>query len=77
MAHDDRRTFQALDHLAEMIERFGDGRLGDDLRLFTQRLHLDLESRITSARRLVPDGSGETSTATRDVASELVFLTRA
>ena len=26
-----------------MIERFGDGRLGDDLGPFTQRLHLDLE----------------------------------
>ena len=46
VTHDDRRTVQALDHLAEMVERFGDGCFGDDLRLFPQRLDLDLEARV-------------------------------
>ncbi len=54
VAHDDRRTVQALDHLAEMVKRFGDGRLGDDLGFFTQRLHLDLESRVRRHDDLMP-----------------------
>jgi hypothetical protein len=44
VAHDDRRTFEALDDVAEIVEGCGDGCVGDDLGLFAQRLHFDLES---------------------------------
>jgi len=33
VAHDDRRTVEALDDLAEMVKCLGNGCLGDDLGL--------------------------------------------
>jgi hypothetical protein len=39
---------------AEMLDRGGHGRLGDDLGPFAQRLDLDLESRVRRHDDLVP-----------------------
>ena len=47
---------QRLHDRGQVVDRLGDGRVGDHLRVLAERLHLDLEARVRRSEHPVPLG---------------------